>query len=106
MERNVHRRRSEFIRKYIQRHEPVFGAAKAWNNNAVASIVYMIQHGYIDCNIDTDDIISLLYELDAEDYMYGPSTFHMREYYDLKAQIHDPDTPTYMEALSGENTEE
>ena len=34
------------------------------------------------------------------------STFHMRESYALKTQIHDPDTPTYMEALSGENPEE
>ena len=30
----------------------------------------------------------------------------MREYYVLKNQSHDPDTPTYMEALSGENAEE
>ena len=30
----------------------------------------------------------------------------MRESYALKTQSHDPDTPTYMEALSGENPEE
>ena len=30
----------------------------------------------------------------------------MREYYAIKTQSHDPDTPTYMEALSGENSEE
>ena len=30
----------------------------------------------------------------------------MREYYVIKSQIHDLDTPTYMEALSGENSEE
>ena len=30
----------------------------------------------------------------------------MREYYFLKNQIHDPDNPTYMEALSGKNLEE
>ena len=29
----------------------------------------------------------------------------MREYYVIKTQSHDPDTPTYMEALSGENSE-
>ena len=34
------------------------------------------------------------------------STFHMREYYALKSQIHDTDTTTYMEILSGENAEE
>ena len=30
----------------------------------------------------------------------------MREYYVLKTQSHDPDNPTYMEALSGKNLEE
>ena len=30
----------------------------------------------------------------------------MRESYALKTQSHDPDTPMYMEALSGENPEE
>ena len=29
-----------------------------------------------------------------------------RESYAIKTQSHDPDTPTYMEALSGENSEE
>ena len=29
----------------------------------------------------------------------------MIEYYVIKSQIHNPDTPTYMEALSGENAE-
>ena len=38
--------------------------------------------------------------------MDTPSTFHMRESYALKNQGHDPDIPTYMEALSGENSEE
>ena len=45
-------------------------------------------------------------ELDAEDCMDTPSTFHTRESYALKNQSHDPDTPTYMQALSGENSEE
>ena len=38
--------------------------------------------------------------------MDTPSTFHMRESYAIKTERHDPDTPTYMEALSGENLEE
>ena len=38
--------------------------------------------------------------------MYTLSTFHMRESYAIKTQSHDPDTPTYIEALSGENLEE
>ena len=53
-----------------------------------------------------DDILSLLAEWDAENCMDMPSTFHMRESYDLKTKSHDPDTPTYMEALSHKNPEE
>ena len=33
-------------------------------------------------------------------------TFHIIDSYVLKSQSHDPDTPTSMEALSGENAEE
>ena len=64
----------------------------------------MIQDRDLNRNVDTDDILSLLAEWDAEDCMDTPSTFHMREYYALKTQSHDPDTKTYMEALSGENS--
>ena len=106
MGRNVNLRRSERIRKSSQRYNPDFGAARKWKNGAVASIVYMIQDRDFDSNVDTDDILSLLAEWDAEDCMDTPSTFHMIESYTLKTQIHDPDTPTYMEALSGENSEE
>ena len=66
----------------------------------------MIQDRDFYSNVDTDDILLLLAEWDAEDCMDTPSTFHMREFYALKTQSHDPDTPTYMEALSGENLEE
>ena len=38
--------------------------------------------------------------------MDAPLKFHMRESYALNSQIHDPDTPTYMEALSGEHADE
>ena len=38
--------------------------------------------------------------------MNTPSTFNIIEYYIIKYQRHDPDTLTYMEALSGENLEE
>ena len=58
-------RRSERIRKYPQQYKPVFGAAREWNNDAVASIVYMIQDGYLNINVDTDDILLLLAEWDA-----------------------------------------
>ena len=104
LRRNIHVRRSERIRKYSQQYNPGFGAARECKNDAVASIVYMIQDGYLNSNVDTDNILSLLAEWGAEDCMDDPSTFHMRESYILKYQSHDPDTPTYMEALSGENS--
>ena len=66
----------------------------------------MIQYRDFYRNVDTYDILSLLAEWDAEDFMDTPSTFHMRESYALNNQSHDPDTPTYMEALSGKNSEE
>ena len=63
----------------------------------------MIQYGDLVSNADTDDTLSLLYNCDAEYFMDTPSTFHMIWYYVLKSQIHDPDTQTILEALSGEN---
>ena len=66
----------------------------------------MIQDRDFDRNVDTDDILSLLAEWDAEDCMDTPSTFHTRESYALKTQNHDPDIPTYIEAISGKNSEE
>ena len=65
----------------------------------------MIQDRDINSNVDTDDIISLLAEWDVEYCMYTPSTFHMRESYVIKSQIHYLDTPMYMEALSGKISE-
>ena len=76
--RNVHVRRSECIRNSPQRYNPVFGAAREWKNNAVASIVYMIQDREYDINVDTDDILSLPAEWETEDCMDIPPTFHMR----------------------------
>ena len=62
---NVHLRRSERIRNSPQRYNPGFGAAREWNNDAVASIVYMIQDRYLNRNVDMDDIQFLLSEWDA-----------------------------------------
>ena len=76
--RNVHVRRSKQIRNSPQRYNPVFGAAREWKNDAVASIVYMIQYRFINSNVNMDDIILLLAHWDAEDYMDAPSMFHMR----------------------------
>ena len=99
-------RRFECIINSPLRYNPGFGAAREWKNDNVASIVYMIQDRDLNSNVDTDDILLLLAEWDTEDYMDTPSTFHMRECYALKTQSHDPDTPTYMDALSGKNSEE
>ena len=71
-------RRSKRIGNSPQRYNPVFGAAREWKNESVASIVYMIQDMDINRNVDTDDIMTLLAEWDAEDCMDTPSTFHMR----------------------------
>ena len=51
LRRNFHVRRSERIRKYPQRYDPGFGSATEWKNDAVASIVYMIQDGDLNTNI-------------------------------------------------------
>ena len=65
-------RRSKRIRNYSQRYNPGFGAAIEWKNDAVASIVYLIEDRDININLDTDDILSLLAEWDAEDCMDTP----------------------------------
>ena len=56
--------------------------------------------------MDTDDILSLIADLDSEYCMDTPSTFHTRKAYAIKSQIQNTDNPKYMEALSGENTDE
>ena len=96
---------SERIRNSPQRYKPGFGADREWKNDAIASIICMIQDRSINSNVDKDDILLLLAEWDAEDFMDTPSKFHIRESYALKTQIYDPDAPTYMEALSVENPE-
>ena len=60
---------SECIRKSPHRYDPDFGSDREWKNDAVASIVYMIQDGYLNSNIDTNYILLLLTEWDAEDCM-------------------------------------
>ena len=69
---NVHVRRSECIRNSPQRYNPGFGAAREWKNDAVASIVYMIQYRDLNSNVDNDDILSLLAEWEAEACMDTP----------------------------------
>ena len=73
MGRNVNVRRYKRIRNYPQQYNPGFGAAREWNNDSIASRVYMIQDRYFYSNIDTDDILLLLAEWDAEYCMDTPS---------------------------------
>ena len=60
--RNGNVRRSKRVRNSPQRYNPVFGAARNWKNDAVASIVCMIQDRDLNSNVDTYDILSLLAE--------------------------------------------
>ena len=55
--RNNHLKRSKRIRYSPHWYNPVFGAAREWKNDAVASIVYMIQDRDLNRNVDTDDIL-------------------------------------------------
>ena len=51
---NVHVRHSERIRKFSQRYDPGFGAAREWKNENFAIIVYIMQYGDLNSNVDTD----------------------------------------------------
>ena len=53
MGRNFNVKRSERIINSPQRYNPGFGAAREWKNDAVASIVYMIQDTNLNINVDT-----------------------------------------------------
>ena len=53
---------SKRIRNSPQRYDPGVGDAREWNNENVSSIVYMIQYGDLNSNVDMDDILSLLSE--------------------------------------------
>ena len=106
MGRNFHVRRSGRIQKSTHRYDRCFESTREWKNDDVANIVYMIQDGSFNSNTYVDEILSLMNEWYVEDYMDIQSTFHTRSSYILKSQSHNPDTPMYMEALSGENAEE
>ena len=59
---NVHVRYYDNIKKYPQRYDPVFGAVRDWKIDYVSRIVFMIQYGDFNINVDTDEILSLLDE--------------------------------------------
>ena len=76
--RNVHVRSSKHIIKSPKQYNPGFGAKIEWTSDTVTSLVYMIQYGYYDKNLDMDDILTFLVNCCAEYCMYVPFTFHMR----------------------------
>ena len=55
--KNIHMRRPKRIIKSPQWYNPVCGDTRDWNNGAVKSILYMIQDGYFNINVDTDEIL-------------------------------------------------
>ena len=55
--RNVNVRRSERIINPPQRYNQGVGASREWKNDAVSSIVYMIQDRDINRNVYKDDIL-------------------------------------------------
>ena len=65
--KNVHAKCSKRIRKYPQRYDPGFGAAREWKSDGVASIVYMLHDRDYYSNVYTYEILSLLDEWDVED---------------------------------------
>ena len=67
-------RLSKITRKYPQKYDPGFGAAREWKSYAVSSLVYMIKDGDYDRNIDIENILSLLDDWYAEDFINDPST--------------------------------
>ena len=50
-------RRYERIINSPQRYDPGFGATREWKSDDVSSIVYMTQDGYLNSNVDTDEIL-------------------------------------------------
>ena len=59
--RNIHMGRSVRIINSSQRYNPGFGASREWKNDAVSSIVYIIQDRDLNRNVYTDDILSLFF---------------------------------------------
>ena len=50
-------RRSDRIIKSPHRYDPVCGSSREWNSGYAASIVYIIQDGSFNSNVDTNEIL-------------------------------------------------
>ena len=53
----------------MQRYDQGFQASGEWKNEYVASIVYMIQDGDLNINVDMDEILVLLADWYSEGCM-------------------------------------
>ena len=45
-------------RKSLNKFDPVLWAAREWNNDDVSKVVYIIQDGGYDINVDTDKVLT------------------------------------------------
>ena len=78
MDRYVHVSNSKRNSKCTQRFEPSFAASREWKSDAATSLVYMIQDGYYDRNLNMYEILYLLDDWDIEGFMDTPSKLNMR----------------------------
>ena len=91
--------------KLAHRFDPVLEAARELNSVYGASFVYIIQYGGKDSNVYIYNILYLLGYWNTQYCMDVTSIVNMRSSYYIKSHIQNPDTPMYMEALSGESVE-
>ena len=66
----------------------------------------MVHNGDYNINVDTDTIPLSLTDWESKYFMKAPLTLCIREPNDIESKSLDPDTPTYMEELSGEYANE
>ena len=65
LDRDVHMSNSKRNRKFTHRFEPSFADVREWKSDAATSLVYMIQYGYYDRNLNMYEILSLLDDFDT-----------------------------------------
>ena len=89
-------------RKLPHCFRPGFGFTREWKSDTVVILFYMIQYGVHDRKLDIDQILYLMADWYAEDYMGSLQIFHKGESYSLKYQTQGTNDTKYMNALSVE----